>query len=131
MLFADNAFTRYQRDLPSVVRWCSVRFQLTEEVMSFVTTQPDLLAAAAGNLAGIGSAMTSGSAAASAPTTGVIPAAADEVSALTAAQFVAHAQMYQAVAAQAAAIHEQFVSTLAKSAESYEATEAANAVAAT
>jgi hypothetical protein len=35
----------------------------------------------------------------------VIPAAADEVSALTAAQFAAHAQIYQEVSAQAAAIH--------------------------
>lgn len=99
--------------------------------MSFVTTQPEALAAAAGNLAGIGSVMTSGSAAAAARTTGVIPAAADEVSALTAAQFVAHAQMYQTMATQAAAIHEQFVATLAASSASYSATEAANAVAAT
>ena len=49
---------------------------------------------------------------------------------LTAAQFVAHAQMYQAVSAQAAAIHEMFVNTLATSAGSYAATEAANAAAA-
>jgi hypothetical protein len=98
--------------------------------MSFVTTQPEALAAAAGNLAGIGSVMTSGSAAAAAPTTGVIPAAADEVSALTAAQFVAHAQLYQAMATQAAAIHEQLVATLTASSASYAATEAANAVAA-
>jgi hypothetical protein len=41
--------------------------------MSFVTTQPQALTAAA-------------------PTTGVVPAAADEVSALTAAQFATHAQ---------------------------------------
>ena len=39
--------------------------------------------------------------AAAAPTTGVVPAAADEVSALTAAQFAAHAQLYQAIGAQA------------------------------
>ena len=58
------------------------------------------------------------------------PAAADEVSALTAAQFAAHAQLYQAVAAQAAAIHEQFVNTLGTSAGSYAATEAANAASA-
>jgi PE family len=99
--------------------------------MSFVTTQPEALAAAAGNLAGIGSVMTVGSAAAAAPTTGVIPAAADEVSALTAAQFAAHAQLYQAMATRAAAIHEQFVATLTASSTSYAATEAANAVAAT
>ena len=98
--------------------------------MSFVTTQPELLTTAAGNLLGIGAAMTAGNAAAAAPTAGVVPAAADEVSALTAAQFAAHAQMYQAVSAQAAAIHELFVNTLGVSAGSYAATEAANAAAA-
>jgi hypothetical protein len=98
--------------------------------MSFVTTQPELLTSAAGNLQGIGAEMTAGNAAAAAPTTGVIPAAADEVSALTAAQFAAHAEMYQAISAQAAAIHEMFVSTLGISAGSYAATEAANAAAA-
>ena len=52
------------------------------------------------------------------------------MSALTAAQFAAHAEMYQAVSAQAAAIHEMFVNTLGISAGSYAATEAANAAAA-
>ncbi|MBO0879754.1 MAG: PE family protein [Mycobacterium sp.] len=98
--------------------------------MSFVTTHPEALAAAAGTLQGIGSAMSAENAAAAAPTTGVVPAAADEVSALTAAQFAMHAQMYQAVSAQAAAIHEMFVNTLGTSAGSYAATEAANAIAA-
>lgn len=98
--------------------------------MSFVTTQPELLAAAAGDLQGIGSALSTENATAAAPTTGVVPAAADEVSALTATQFAAHATMYQAISAQAAAIHEMFVNTLGTSAGSYAATEAANAVAA-
>ena len=98
--------------------------------MSFVSTQPKALTAAAGTLQGIGSAMDAQNVVAAAPTTGVIPAAADEVSALTAAQFATHAQMYQAVSAQAAAIHEMFVNTLATSAGSYAATEAANAIAA-
>jgi PE family len=98
--------------------------------MSFVSTQPEALAAAAGSLQGIGSAMSAQNAAVAAPTTRVVPAAADEVSALTAAQFAAHAQMYQAVSAQAAAIHEMFVNTLGTSAGSYAATEAANAIAA-
>ena len=62
--------------------------------------------------------------------TGVVPAAADEVSALTAAQFAAHAALYQAISAQATAIHELFVSALGTSAGSYAATEAANAAAA-
>jgi hypothetical protein len=95
--------------------------------MSFVTTQPEALSAAAGSLHGIGSGVNAQNAAAEAPTTGVVPAAADEVSALTAAQFVAHAQLYQAVSAQAAAIHEAFVNTLGTSAHSYAAVEAASA----
>jgi hypothetical protein len=99
--------------------------------MSFVTTQPGLLTEAAANLTGIGSAMDAESSAAAPATTGVVPAAADEVSALTAAQFAAHAQMYQVISAQAAAIHDMFVSTLRTSAGSYATTEAANAVAAT
>jgi hypothetical protein len=98
--------------------------------MSFVTTQPEMLSTAAGNLASIGSALTARNAAAAAPTTGMMPAAADEVSAVTAAQFAIHAQMYQAVSAQAAAIHDQFVAMLGSSAASYAATEAANALAA-
>jgi PE family len=98
--------------------------------MSFVTTQPEALNSAATSLGGIGSSLNAQNAAVAAPTTGVVPAAADEVSALTAAQFAAHAQLYQAVAAQAAAIHEQFVNTLATSSASYAATEAANAAAA-
>jgi len=96
--------------------------------MSFVTTQPEALSAAATSLAGIGTTMSAQNAAVAAPTTGVIPAAADEVSALTATQFAVHAQMYQAVSAQAEAIHQLFVSTLGTSATSYAATEAANAI---
>ncbi|CKX72095.1 PE family protein [Mycobacterium tuberculosis] len=52
------------------------------------------------------------------------------MSALTAAHFAAHAAMYQSVSARAAAIHDQFVATLASSASSYAATEVANAAAA-
>jgi hypothetical protein len=98
--------------------------------MTFVTTQPEMLTAAASQLQGIGTAIATQNAAAAAPTTGVIPAAADEVSALTAAQFANHAQMYQTVSAQAAAMHEMFVRILSASAGSYATTEAANAVAA-
>jgi hypothetical protein len=98
--------------------------------MSFVSTQPAELTTAAENLQGIGSSLATQNVAAAAPTTGVLPAAADEVSALTAAQFATHAQMYQAISAQAAALHEMFVNTLGASAGSYAATEAANAIAA-
>jgi hypothetical protein len=98
--------------------------------MSFVTTQPEMLASAAGDLQSIGSAVAAGNTAAAAPTTGVVPAAADEVSALTAAQFAAHGALYQAVSAEAMEIHELFVTTLGISAGSYAVTEIANAAAA-
>jgi len=94
--------------------------------MSFVTTQPEALIAAAGNLAGIGSTIAAQNAAAAPPTTGVVPAAADAVSALQATQFAAYGTLYQHISAQAAAIHEMFVNTLGASANSYGATEAAN-----
>lgn len=98
--------------------------------MSFVTAQPEVLTAAAGSLSGIGDSMTAGVAAAAAPTTGVIPPAADMVSAMTAAQFSTHAQLFQQVSAQAAAVHQQIVATLGRNASSYALTEAANATAA-
>lgn len=97
--------------------------------MSFVMTQPEALTAAAGNIADIGSAMSLLNAAVSGPTIGLAPAAADEVSALTAAAFAAHGAMYQQVSAQAAAIHKMFVATLQTSAGSYAETEAANVTA--
>ncbi len=95
--------------------------------MSFVNGEPEMLAMAARDLQGIGSVVSAGNAAAL--TTGVIPAVADEVSALTAAKFAAHAQMYQAVSTQAAAVHQLFVQTLGANADQYAATEAANLIA--
>ncbi|OMB90065.1 PE family protein [Mycobacterium colombiense] len=97
--------------------------------MSFVTTQPEALSAAASKLAVIGSALAAQNAAASAPTMGVVPAAPDEVSVLIAAQFATHAQMYQTVCAQATMIHDGFVKMLQLGAGSYAATEAINAAA--
>ena len=97
--------------------------------MSFVTTQPEALLYAAGKLQTLGSAMAAESAAAASPTTGIIPAAADEVSALQAAIFAAYGSLYQSVNAQATAIHELFVNTLGASAGSYAATESTNSVA--
>jgi PE family protein len=97
--------------------------------MSFVTAHPELLGDAASDLQGIGAAVTAGNAAAANPTTAVIPAAADEVSALTAAQFAAHAAVYQTVSALAAELHDRFVITLGAAAGSYAGTEAANAIA--
>jgi hypothetical protein len=98
--------------------------------MSFVTTQPEMLTATAASLQSIGSTVDAQNVAAAGPTGGLVPAAADEVSALTAAQFALHAQLYQSIAGQAAVIHQMFATTLGVSAASYAATEAANAIAA-
>ncbi|RAU95786.1 PE family protein [Mycobacterium colombiense] len=98
--------------------------------MNFVTAQPDSLAVAAGRLHEIGSALTAQSSATAAPMTGVVPAAADVVSMLTAARFAGHGQLFQALSAQAAALHENFAITLQASAGSYAATEAINAASA-
>uniref|UniRef100_UPI0035CA04F6 PE family protein n=1 Tax=uncultured Mycobacterium sp. TaxID=171292 RepID=UPI0035CA04F6 len=94
--------------------------------MSFVTTLPIALEAAAGKLEALGSALAAQNVAAAAPTTGVVPAAADEVSALQATQFSAYGTWYQQVSAQATAVHQMFVNTLGASAGSYSTTEAAN-----
>jgi hypothetical protein len=97
-----------------------------EKFMSFVTTQPEELMAAASTLQTVGTAMASQNAAAAPPTIDVIPAAADEVSALQATQFAAYGHLYQSVSAQATAIHQMLVHTLGTSAGSYGETEAAN-----
>jgi PE family len=97
--------------------------------MSFVNTHPESLASASAQLGAVGASMNAQSAAAMAPTTGVIPAAADEVSVMTAAKFAAHGQMYQLVSAKAAAVHQMLVEALGDSANAYAVTEAANAVA--
>jgi PE family len=98
--------------------------------MSFVTTEPEMMAIAAGTLQAISSALNAHNAAAAGPTIGVVPAAADQVSALTAAQFAAHAQMYQVVGAQAGAVHALFATMLKASAGSYAAAEVVNVAAA-
>lgn len=95
--------------------------------MSFVLAQPELMDAAAGNLAGVGSTMAARNAAAAAPITSVLPAAADQVSVLTAAQFAAYGHLYQQISAQADTILQLFTSALRGAAGSYAMTEDANA----
>ena len=98
--------------------------------MSFVSIVAEMLSTAADNLQTVGLRLQAQNTAAAVPTTGLIPPASDEVSTLTAMQFAAHAHAYQAVSAQAAEIHQMFVTMLAASADSYATTEAANAAAA-
>ncbi|WP_205878369.1 PPE family protein, SVP subgroup [Mycobacterium camsae] len=99
--------------------------------MSFLTAQPEELTAAAGKLQTVGAQQAAQNAAAAAPTTsGVIPAAADEISALQAALFAAYGTLYQQVSAEAGAMYDTFVNTLGFSAQTYSATESANSAAA-
>ena len=95
--------------------------------MSYVNAAPEYVAAAATDLANIGSTISSANTAAIGPTSGVLAAGADEVSATVAALFDAHAQAYQALSAQAAYFHDQFVQLLNGGATQYALAEAANA----
>jgi hypothetical protein len=97
--------------------------------MSFVIAAPELMTSAATDLATIGSDVSAAHMAAAAPTLSVLPAAADEVSAAIAAVFSAHGQGFQALGAQAAAFHEQFVQAVTAGAGSYVGAEAANVAA--
>ncbi|OBK50291.1 PE family protein [Mycobacterium kubicae] len=92
--------------------------------MAFLTTQPQLLADAATNVAGIRSAITAANAAAAGPTTTLAAAAADEISEAIAVLFGSHAQEYQAIVGQATAFHEQFVAALTAAGNAYAAAEA-------
>ncbi|RAU92744.1 PE family protein, partial [Mycobacterium colombiense] len=94
--------------------------------MSYVQATPEFVAAAAGDLARIGSTITSANTAALGPTSSVLAPGADEVSASIAALFDAHSQVYQALSAQAAAFHSQFVQLMNGGAAQYAFAEAAN-----
>src|SRR5258708_28664510 len=76
--------------------------------MSYVAAAPEFLASAATDLSNIRSALTAANAAAAMPTTGVLAAGADEVSAAVASLFSGQGQAFQALSAQAAAFHSQF-----------------------
>ncbi|WP_310774648.1 PE family protein [Mycobacterium sp. Z3061] len=95
--------------------------------MSLVIARPEIVAGVAAELQSINAVARSGNELAAVPTTAVVPAAADRVSVLTAAQFAAHARLYQLISAQAAAVQDELATTLAVSAGSYADTEAANA----
>jgi len=99
--------------------------------MSFLTTIPEELLAAAAQLEGIGNSLTAQNAGAAAPTTAIAPAAADPVSALQATIFGSYGTLYQQIAGEAQSIQQQFVSTLGLSSGTYTQTEAANVAAAT
>ena len=92
--------------------------------MSFLIATPEILSAAATDLAALGSMLSAANAAAATATTGVLPAAFDEVSAAIAALFGAHGQTYQALGAQALTFQERFVRLLGDGASMYATAEA-------
>ncbi len=94
--------------------------------MSYLIAVPDLMAHATTELSSIGSALTAANAAAAVPTTGVLAAGADDVSAAVASLFAGHAQAYQSLGGQVAAFHQQFLEGLRGASGAYAAAEAAN-----
>jgi hypothetical protein len=97
--------------------------------VSFLFTDPAAMAAAVGDLTGIGSEVRNANAAATLWTADILPAAGDEVSAAIAAQFGGFARRFQTLAARAADFHEQLVNRLTAASESYYVAEQANTVA--
>jgi PE family len=95
--------------------------------VSLLVVAPELLASATADLKSIGAELNAAHAAAAGPTTGLLAAGADEVSAAMAALFAEHGQAFQALSAQASAFHAQFVQALSGAEGAYVAAEAANA----
>jgi hypothetical protein len=95
--------------------------------MSFLTAIPEELLAVSAQLAAITTSLTAQNAGAAEPTTTIIPAASDPVSAQQAGIFAAYGAMYQQIAAEAQTIQQQYASTLGLSSGTYSSTEAANA----
>ncbi len=94
---------------------------------SFVLISPEVVTTAAADLDALGSAIRSANAAAAGSTPSVIAAAQDEVSTAISRVFGSYAHEFQALSAQAALFHEQFVQTLTSGSGQYAAAEAASA----
>ncbi|MBX9982084.1 MAG: PE family protein, partial [Mycobacterium gordonae] len=87
---------------------------------------PDSLAVAASDVASIGNSLRTVHGLATLPTTAVAAAGLDEVSAAIAALFGSYGKEYQALSAQAAVFHDQFVQTLTGAGVAYAGAESAN-----
>ncbi|ORV46963.1 hypothetical protein AWC00_02350 [Mycobacterium conspicuum] len=88
---------------------------------------PELLESTAADLKSIGAELNAAHAAAAAPTTGLVAAGADEVSAAVTGLFSEYGQAFHALSAQASSFHGQFVQALSGAQGAYSAAEAANA----
>ncbi|MDD4867378.1 MAG: PE domain-containing protein [Mycobacterium sp.] len=97
--------------------------------MSFLTTLPAELSAAAAQLEAIASSLSAQLASTAAATTGIAPAAADPVSLRQAALFSTFGTQYHATAAEAETEHQKFAANLHQNAATYTAAEATNTAA--
>lgn len=95
--------------------------------MTNLIAVPEFIASVASDIEGIGSSINAASAAAAAPTSGLLAAASDEVSAAIASLFGAHGQEFQNIVGRVEAYYGQFQQTLAAAAGAYAQTEAAAA----
>lgn len=95
--------------------------------MSYVMAEPQMMAAAASDVAAISSTVSAAHMAAAAPTVSLIPAAADQVSTGIAQFFSGVAQDFHALVGQAATFGQHFAQQLHLSAGAYTAAEAVSA----
>ncbi|SOJ56676.1 PE family protein PE3 [Mycobacterium simulans] len=95
--------------------------------MTYVNASPATIAAVAADVEGIGSAIRAAGAVAADRTTDVMQMAADEVSRAVAVLFSEQGRQFQAVSAQTAAFHDEFVRVLSGAGTAYASTEAVNA----
>ncbi len=89
--------------------------------------EPHIAATVAADVEEIGSAISAANAAAAGRTSGLLAAAADEVSVAVTQLFGAYGREYQAVAAQAAAFRSEFARALAAAGNAYATAEGVNA----
>ncbi len=87
--------------------------------MTNLIAEPQLLTAAAANAQQINSAISQARAAAAGPTTSVVAAAQDEISAMTAQLFGSYGEQYQALLQQASVFHDGFVAALSSAGNTY------------
>ncbi len=94
--------------------------------MSFISVAPEVMTAASANLENIGSSLRAAHAAAVAQTTAIAAPAADEVSEAITSFFGTAGSEFQALGAQAAAFHDNFVGALIAGVGQYVNAEVAN-----
>lgn len=93
--------------------------------MSDLIAEPQIMASVAAEIEDIGTTLTAANAAAAGPTSSLLAAAGDEVSAAIANFFGAYGQQYQAIVGQIEAFNNEFQRTLNAAATAYAQAEAA------